>query len=339
MFDLIGGNGGTGWGAGMGSSASEPQRRIVKTSSPALRVKVASAAFYAPPRVETAAELAPKIGCTEDWIVTRTGVRERRIADEPVEVIGARAARAALQSGGAPDLIINASVSARQLIPDTAVHIQGELGLEGIPSLSVHASCLSFLVALHNAAALVAAGAYRRVLVVSAERGTFGRNLAEPESASLLGDGAAAAVVEPTPKGEASELFGWSMRTWPQGAALTEVRGYGQTRSPNDPDTRPEDNQFTMDGPGVYKMALRRVRPLVQELLADHGLTPDDVDWVVPHQASGPGSRCCRASASPRSVPSTSSASTATASPPRYPWPWPISRPMVECGAVSACCW
>jgi 3-oxoacyl-[acyl-carrier-protein] synthase-3 len=169
------------------------------------------------------------------------------------------------------------------------VYVQHELGLEGIPSHSVHASCLSFLVAFHSAAALVAAGAYRRVLVVSAERASIGRNLAEPESAALLGDGAAAAVLEPTPKGEASELVGWRMATWPRGASLTEVRGHGLRLHPNDPATRTEDNQFSMDGPGVYRMALRHVRPLVLALLKDHGLTPADVDWLVPHQASGPG--------------------------------------------------
>jgi 3-oxoacyl-[acyl-carrier-protein] synthase III len=257
--------------------------------SRALKVRIASIASYAPPRVETAAELAPRISTTEEWIVTRTGVRERRISDEPVEVMGARAARAALSPGEAPDLILNASVSMRQALPDTAVYFERELGLEGIPSFSVHASCLSFVAALHTASVLVAAGAYRRVLVVSAERGSFARNLAEPESAALLGDGAAAAVLEPTPKGEASELVGWRMKTWPEGAALTEVRGFGQTHSPNDPATRPEHNLFSMDGPGVYRMAIRRLPGLVRELLGEHGMTPADVDWVVPHQASGPG--------------------------------------------------
>jgi 3-oxoacyl-[acyl-carrier-protein] synthase-3 len=226
---------------------------------------------------------------SEEWIVSRTAVRERRISEEPVEVMGARAARTALGTGGPPDLILNASVSARQLIPDTAVHIAQELDLSGIPAFSIHASCLSFLVALHQAAALVAAGAYRRVLVVSAECGSHGRNMAEPESAALLGDGAAAVVLEPTPNGEEGALLGFRMGTWPGGAALTEVRGRGQRLHPNDPRTRPEDNLFTMDGPGVYKMALRKVRPLVEALLADHGMTPADVDWVVPHQASGPG--------------------------------------------------
>jgi 3-oxoacyl-[acyl-carrier-protein] synthase-3 len=203
--------------------------------------------------------------------------------------MAARAARAALASGPPPDLIVNASTSARQLIPDTSVFIQDQLGLEGVPSFSVHATCLSFLVALHNAAALVAAGAYSRVLVVSAERGTVGRNLAEPESAALLGDGAAAAVLEPTPKDEASALVGFQMTTWSKGAPLTELRGFGQRRHPNHPQTRPEDNLFSMDGPGVFKMARRRVLGLVLSLLSAHGLRPDDVDLVVPHQASGPG--------------------------------------------------
>ncbi len=290
MFEPFRGHADTGWQPATELPAAvQEDPTPAKGSTPALRVKVASTAFYAPPRVETAAELAPLIGRSADWIVERTGVRERRICEEPVEVMAARAARAALGPGLTPDLILNASVSPRQLIPDTSVYLQRELGLEGIPSYSIHASCLSFLAALHDAAALVAAGAYRRVLVVSAERGSIGRNMSEPESAALIGDGAAAAVLEPTPMDEASALVGWRMTTWPSGAALTELRGCGQARRPDDPATRLEDNRFSMDGPAVYKMALRRVPAFVRALLVGHGLGVGDVDWVVPHQASGPG--------------------------------------------------
>jgi 3-oxoacyl-[acyl-carrier-protein] synthase-3 len=268
---------------------AEPQVGPARDGFTGLRIKVASTAFYAPPKVETAAELAPRIGRSEDWIVNHTGVRERRIAEEPVEVLAARAARAALASGPAPDLIVNASLSTRQLIPDTSVFVQDALGYEGIPSFSIHATCMSFLVALHNVAALVSAGAYRRVLIVSAECGTMARNLSEPESAALIGDGAAAAVVEPTPKDEASALLGWRMTTWPKGAHLTELRWGGQRCFPTRSQMGPDDHLFAMDGPAVYKMARRRVLELVQGLLEDHGLTLHDVDWVVPHQASGPG--------------------------------------------------
>jgi 3-oxoacyl-[acyl-carrier-protein] synthase-3 len=254
-----------------------------------LRVRIAATAIYVPPRIETAAQLARRIGRSEQWIVTRTGVRERRISEEPVEVMAARAARAALGSGPPPDLIVNASTTTRQLIPDTSVFIQERLGLEGIPSFSVHSTCLSFLVALHNASALVGAGAYRRVLLVSAECASAARNMEEPESAALLGDGAAAAVLEPTPQDESSELQRFLMTTWPAGAALTELRGFGQRCLPGDGPSRPEDYLFTMDGPAVYRMARRRVVALVRDLLSSEGLQPEDVSWVVPHQASGPG--------------------------------------------------
>jgi 3-Oxoacyl-[acyl-carrier-protein (ACP)] synthase III len=259
MFGMFDGNGQTGSRSGIGVlEGPAPRTRIVKSTGPSLRVKVASTAFYAPPRVETAAQLAPRIGRSEEWILTRTGVGERRIAEEPVEVMGARVARAALGSGDPPDLIVNASTTPRQILPDNSVFIQQELGFDGIPSYSVHATCLSFLVALYNASALVATGAYRRVLVVSAEAGCFTRNMSEPESAALLSDGAAAAVVEPTPEEEASELVGWRMSTWPKGATLTEIRGGGQRRYPNHPGTEPEDHLFSMDGPAVYRMARPR---------------------------------------------------------------------------------
>lgn len=252
-----------------------------------MNIRLASTGLYLPPRVQTAAELAPWVGRSEEWILSRTGVRERRVADEPVERMGAAAAREALGDGPPPDLILNASTTPRQVLPDTSVFIQRELGFDGIPSNTVHATCLSFVVALHHAAALIEVGAYRRVLLVSAEIGTIGRNPAEPESAVLLGDGAAAAVVEPSPPGSSSRLLAWSMATYPRGAPLTEVRGGGTHRHPNNPATQVTDNLFTMDGPGIYRMARRRVAVLLKDVFEKAGIGRKDVDLVVPHQASG----------------------------------------------------
>ncbi len=252
-----------------------------------MRVQIASTGLYLPPRIQTAAELAPWVDRSEEWILSRTGVRERRISDEPVEEMAAKAARKALGDGPPPDLILNASTTPRQVLPDTSVYIQAALGFDGIPSHTVHATCLSFPVAVHNAAALITAGAYRRILVVSSEIGSIGRNPKEPESAVLLGDGAAAALVVPTPAGESSELLAWHMATYPKGAPLTEVRGGGTHRHPNDPRMVREDNLFTMDGPGIYRMARRRVAMLLRTVFDKAGIDRDDVDLVVPHQASG----------------------------------------------------
>lgn len=256
-----------------------------------LPLKLDATGWYAPPAVETAEDLAPRIGRSAAWIAERTGVLRRHVADEPVEAMAAEAARRALAGGPPPDLLVNASATPRQLIPDTAVFVARELGLDGVPCHTVHATCLSFLVALHNAGALVASGAYRRILVVSSELGTQARNLAEPESAALLGDGAAAAVIVPTPPGEDSALLGWSMATWPEGAGLAELRGAGVRRHPNDPATTANDNLFAMAGPRLFKAALRRAGASLDAALAEAGLRADEIDLVVPHQASGPALR------------------------------------------------
>ncbi len=249
-----------------------------------MNVRIASTGLYLPPRVETAAELALRIGVSERWIVRRTGVARRHVADESMSSMAAKAVRDALGDGPLPDLLINASATVEQTIPDSAVFIQRELGWESLPCYSVHATCLSFMVGLQHAAALITAGVHRRIVVVSSELGTRGRNFSEPESAALLGDGAAAVVLEPSDG--SSSILGWSMHTWSEGAELTEVRGGGMKHHPNDQGTTEADNLFSMDGPRIYKMARKRARMVIEEALADAGLQKDEVDLFVPHQSS-----------------------------------------------------
>jgi 3-oxoacyl-[acyl-carrier-protein] synthase-3 len=254
-----------------------------------LDVKVTATGLYAPPRVETAAELAPRVGKTEAWILERTGVSRRHIAEEPVERMGALAAKAALADGPPPDLLLYASATQRQPIPDTSVFVERELGLEGLPCYSVHATCLSFLVALHSAAALVAANAYGRILVVSSEIGSIARNFEEPESAVLLGDGAAAAVLEPTPSGESSKLKGYVLATYPRAADYAEIRGYGSRVPVNHPDALPSDHLFHMNGTRLFRLAMVHIGDVLERLFAQAGLKASDIDLVVPHQPSRGG--------------------------------------------------
>lgn len=255
-----------------------------------MRVRIRRTAIAAPGHVQTAAELAPRLGRSERWILSRAGVHERVIADRPMEQVAALAVQACLGDEPPPDLLLNASATPVQLIPDSSVFIQEALGWSGlgIPSFSVHATCLSFLVALQQAGALVASGAYRRVVVVSAEVGSKNRDMKEPESAALIGDGAGAALVEATPEGEASAILAYEMTTWPEGSALAELRGCGTRRFPLDPETRPEDYLFHMNGPMLYRAAYNKVEALLERIFARAGMRREDVDVVVPHQASGP---------------------------------------------------
>ena len=258
-----------------------------------LGFRIASTGSFFPETIQTAADLAPLIGKSERWITSRTGVLERRIADEHMDTMAAKAARDALGDGPPPDLIVNASLTPMQLIPDSSVFVQRALGFEGIPSFSIHATCMSFLVAMHAVAGLVQGGAYKRVLVVSSERGSVCRDMDHPESAALIGDGAAAAVFE-SANGADSGLLAWSMGTFPSGSELAQLPGCGTVRHPNDPNTKPEDNLFRMRGPRLYKLAVHKVEAMVEELLTSAGLNASDIDLVVPHQPSGPGLEAMR---------------------------------------------
>ena len=251
-------------------------------------IKITGSGYYLPDRVETSLELSRKINKSNEWIISRTGVKERRISDLDVDQMGALAAKNALSNSKInPDLILNASGVGKQVIPDTSVFFQKELGLDGIPSFSIHATCLSFLVALNTAAAFISNDTFSKILIISADRGTRGRNFDEPESAALLGDAAAAIVVEKASKNDQSKLIDFTMNTWSSGSHLTEVRGGGTNLHPHDSRTTYADNLFSMNGPMIYKMARKTVYEQIQKDLKKHKLSVDDIDLLIPHQASG----------------------------------------------------
>ncbi len=231
-------------------------------------VKIAGLGRYLPQRVVTNASLEAQFDLPEGWIEDKTGVRERRRADvaggETASFMGGEAAREAIADAGlAPgdlDLIVNASGTPEQAIPDGGPLVQRALGLErsGIPSFTVHATCLSFLVAMDVVSALIAAGSHRRVLIVSTEIGSMGVAGVDPKSESLWGDAAAAAVVTPTPAGEPACLERFLLRTWSQGADLTSIRGGGTRLHPGREGADPDELRFVMNGQGVLQLCLRR---------------------------------------------------------------------------------
>jgi len=249
-------------------------------------IKISGTGIYLPPRVETSEELVTRINKPVDWIHQKAGVFERRVSDIDVDKMGAIAGKEALNNGPPPDLIINASGVPKQTIPDTSTFFQKEMGFDGVPSFSIHCTCLSFIVALHTASSLIQSKSYKRILIISSDRGTVGRNFKEPESACLLGDGAAAVLVEPSDMKDRSQFLYHTMNTWPNGTELTEVRGGGTRRHPLDPNTSRNDNLFSMDGPAVYKIARKEVYRMLLKTLKETGLERQSIDWVVPHQAS-----------------------------------------------------
>jgi len=249
---------------------------------------------YLPERVVESVELERRHGMPEGWIARKQGVRQRRwVTHETNSYMGAQAAKEAIARAGIEpqdiQLILNASGSQEQAIPDGAPLIQRHLGLgdSGIACMSIHATCLSFLAALDLSTSLIASGRYERILIVSSEISSRALNFAHPESSTLFGDGAAAAVVgRPRESGSRSCVHAARFETYGEGAYHTQVAGGGTRRHPNDPDTQAEDNLFFMDGPAVFRMAVRLAPEFLERLSPGLSHGPGDIKIVVPHQAS-----------------------------------------------------
>jgi 3-oxoacyl-[acyl-carrier-protein] synthase-3 len=254
-----------------------------------LPLKIVGTGTYLPPTIETSADVGARIGRSAKWIESRTGVKTRHRSELPMEEMAAIAARQALGDGGTPDLILNASGVPRQTVPDSSVYVQRALGWEGIPSFTIHATCISFVVALHTAAHFLAMGTYKRILIVSADRGTVGRNFEQPESASLLGDAAAAVVVESPGDGEENGILGFKLESYPSGADFTTIKGGGTYLHPNDPAVTPADNLFQMHGTRVFRMARKIMPEFCRSHYRDLGLKVEDYALCIPHQTSKRG--------------------------------------------------
>lgn len=259
-----------------------------------MSVKITATNFSVPVKVQTSEELAPLIGRSAGWIEQHTGVLTRHVSGSLKDpaILAAQAARPLIESCGTPDLVLYAGAIPRQALPDLSVFAHRELQLSGTPCFSVNAVCLSFLTALKTAEALINNGTYQRVLICCAELASHGRNFSEPESAALMGDGAAAVIVEAaTSKNVRQGFEAYRMQTWSDGADLTSVRGGGTLLPPDDPKLQDSDNLFQMNGDALLRLTMPHLRRFLDRFFADYKIAPDDIDLVVPHQPSGPGLR------------------------------------------------
>lgn len=266
-----------------------------------LPLRIAGVGRYLPSRVVSNEELEARCGLPAGWIERRNGVRERRWVDgERASFMAAQAALEALDEAGMKpgglDLIINASATGEQALPDTGSLIQRELGLgsSGIPAMTVQAACLSFITALEAAAHYLHSGRYARILVVSSDIASCGLDFTEPESATLMGDAAAAVVAVRPRQGEPGRICNAGFRTWGDGAGLTAIMGGGSARHPRRPGHDPSDDLFHMDGPAVLRMVRRYDAAFLEELRPGLSTGLCGIDLVVPHQASRVGLQILR---------------------------------------------
>ncbi|MEO6226946.1 MAG: 3-oxoacyl-[acyl-carrier-protein] synthase III C-terminal domain-containing protein [Thermomonas sp.] len=263
------------------------------------RVRISGIGRYMPRRRVASAEIETRAGLPAGWALAHSGVAFRHWVDrdEHASVMGAAAARdACAQAGVQPsdmDLILNASGSAERAIPDGGPLLQRELGLgnSGIPSFSVHATCLSFLAALELAAERLHHRRIDRALVISSEIASVGLDFNRAEVCTLFGDGAAAVVLERAPTDSASAIHRVAWVTTGEDADLTTIRGGGSFRHPHAAETVHKDALFQMQGPRTMKKVMRLVPRLLHKLGLDDE-TRLRVRWIACHQASRAGLEC-----------------------------------------------
>ena len=233
---------------------------------------------------ELAQQLAARgVETSDEWIVTRTGIRQRYLADASMTTaaLGARAARAALEAASldpaALDLIVLATSTPDQIFPSTACLVQDELGAGGAAAFDVQAVCSGFIYGLAVADAMIRTGGYRRALVIGAE--IFSRILDwnDRTTCVLFGDGAGAVVLEAAegPGMLAARLHADGS----QSRILCTAGRVAQGAVHGDPFLR-------MDGQAVFKLAVNVLESSAREVLADSQLGVDAIDWLIPHQAN-----------------------------------------------------
>ena len=245
--------------------------------------KIAGTGSYLPQRILSNADFEKMVDTTDEWIFTRTGIRERHIAAEGefTSDLALQASLKAIEAAGITanqiDLIIVATTTPDKIFPSVATMLQRKLGIAGCPAFDVQAVCSGFIYALATADNFIQAGAARCALVLGAE--TFSRivDYTDRSNCILWGDGAGAIILQATDHVNAAE----------QGVISTHLHADGNYENMLHVPRKAEGNDTViMEGNAVFKMAVNTLDQIVDETLAANNMQKSDIDWLVPHQAN-----------------------------------------------------
>ena len=232
---------------------------------------------YLPQKIMTNQDFAKIMDTTDEWIVTRTGIRERHFArpDETVVDMAVIAAQRALDNAGLAindiDLVIVSNVTAELDFPSVANQVLGRLGAtNSTPGFDVRGACTGFIYALHCARAFFTSGIHNRILIIGAEKMTRFVDMSDRSTAVLFGDGAGALIFE-----HSSSSYSGIIDTvvMSDGADFECLHGTC-------------DNKIVMNGPETYKKAVQCMPAAADYIMGHAGITAENVDWIIPHQAN-----------------------------------------------------
>jgi 3-oxoacyl-[acyl-carrier-protein] synthase-3 len=254
------------------------------------KARIVGLGSYLPKRILTNKDLEQMVDTSDEWIVSRTGMKERRIAekDECTSDMGFFAAQKALKaSGSSPDeidLIIVATMTGDYITPATAPLIQAKLKACNAAAVDIQAACTGYLYGLSMAKAYVESKQYRTILLIASEKMSSVVNYKDRNTCVLFGDGASAAVIKDQGKGLIIDTV--CLGADGELAQLLMIPA-GGSRSPATEETVVKGDHFLkMEGKEVFKHAVRRMVAASKECLTKAGLTQEQVGWIIPHQAN-----------------------------------------------------
>jgi 3-oxoacyl-[acyl-carrier-protein] synthase-3 len=243
--------------------------------------RIAGTGSYLPERILTNAELERSIDTTDEWIFTRTGIRERHIVAEGqfTSDMALEAAKNAIKAANIDiesiDLIVLATTTPDRIFPSTACLLQQKLGIINCPAFDLQAVCSGFVYALATADNFIKAGAAKCVLVVGADAMSRITDWTDRSNCILWGDGAGAVILQASDN---------------QGILSTHLHANGNYADmltvPQGVSNQEGSKTILMEGNAVFKMAVNTLDAIVDDTLAANGLEKSDVDWLVPHQAN-----------------------------------------------------
>ena len=255
-----------------------------------VRAKITALGTYVPPRVMTNKDFEKIVETSDEWILTRTGIRERHIVDKGTATsdLAVEAARCALAQRGIDaneiEAIVVATVTPDMLFPSTACLVQNKLGMKGVWGFDLSAACSAFLFALQTGAQFIASGAHKKVLVIGSDVMSSILDYTDRATCILFGDGAGAVILEPSEDGNG--LIDFYHEIDGSGACALYMPGGGSLH-PATHETVDKKMHFVhQEGQAVFKYAVRKMGEACEKVLARNGVSAGDIDCFIPHQAN-----------------------------------------------------
>jgi 3-oxoacyl-[acyl-carrier-protein] synthase-3 len=254
------------------------------------KIKITGTGFYVPDKVLTNFDLEKMVDTSDEWIVSRTGIRERRIgsADQMTSDLAVEAAHKTLKNAGLKvkdiDLIIVATSTPDTIFPSTACWVQSKLGADHIPAFDISAGCTGFIYGLILSEGLILSGINKRILLIGSEFLTKVTNWKDRNTCVLFGDGAGAVILE-----ESHDDSGMLSSYWKADGKLGDLLSQpaGGTRIPATAHSIAQDLHYLhMKGNDVFKHAVKRMGEAAVASLKKAGLEKEDIDYLIPHQAN-----------------------------------------------------